>query len=70
MVSSDLWRYIDSWLGEIFMMIPQKGFAGLSVMTVADLLELLPVKGKLVISQFSVKDSMKHLLCLQLWHLF
>ena len=70
MVSSDLWTYIDSWLGEIFMMIPQKGFAGLSVMTVADLLELLPVKGKLVISQFSVKDSMKHLLCLQLWHLF
>ena len=67
MVSSDLWTYIDSWLGEIFMMIPQKGFAGLSVMTVADLLELLPVKEKLVIS---VKDSMKHLLCLQLWHLF
>ena len=66
MVSSDVWTYIDSWLGEIFMRIPQKGFAGLSVMTVADLLELLPVKGKPVISQFSVKDSMKHLLCLQL----
>ena len=38
MVSSDLSTDIDSRLGEIFMMIPEKAFAGLSVMTVADLL--------------------------------
>ena len=44
MVSSDLWRDIDSRLGEIFAMIPKKKFAGLSVMTVADLLQLPPVK--------------------------
>ena len=39
-------------------------------MTVADLLQLPPVRGKLIFSQFSDKDSMKHLLGLQLWHLF
>ena len=52
--------YEDSW----------KTFAGLSVMTVAELLQLSPVKGILIFSQFSDKDSMKHLLGLQLWHLF
>ena len=31
MVSSDLWTDIDSRLGEILMMIPEKAFAGLSV---------------------------------------
>ena len=41
MVSSGLWTDIDSRLGEIFMMIPEKAFVGLSVMTVADLLQLL-----------------------------
>ena len=40
MVTSDLWADIDSRLGEIFMMIPEKAFAVLSVMTVADLLQL------------------------------
>ena len=44
-VPSDLWAYIDSRLGEIFMMIPEKAFTGLSVMTVADLLQLPPVIG-------------------------
>ena len=47
MVSSDLWTDIDTRLREIFMMIPEKGVAGLSVMTVADLLQLPPVRGKL-----------------------
>ena len=37
-VSSDLWTDIDSSLREIFMMIPEKAFAGLSVFNVADLL--------------------------------
>ena len=59
MVSSDLWTDIHSRLREIFMMIPKKAFAGLSVMTAADLLQLPPVRGKLIFSQFSDKDSMK-----------
>ena len=70
MVSSDLWRYIDSRLEEIFMMIPEKVFAGLAVMTVVDFLQLPQVKEKLNLSQFSDKHSMKHSLGLQLWPLF
>ena len=69
-VSSDLWTDIESRLGEIFMMIPQKVFAGLSVTIVADLLQVPPVRGKFIFSQFSDEDSMKHVLDLQLWHLF
>ena len=65
-VSSDLWTDIDSRLGEIFMAIRQKAFAGLSVMTVADLLQQPPVRGKLIFSRFCDKDSMKYLLDLQL----
>ena len=70
MVSSDLCIDIDPKLGEIFMMIPEIALAGFSVMTVADLLQLPLVRGNLIFSQFSHKDSMKHLLGLQLWHLF
>ena len=70
MVSSDLWTDIDWRLREIFVMIPKKKFAGLSVMTVADLLQLLPIRGKLIFSQLSDKDRMKQFLGLQLWHLF
>ena len=68
MVSSHLWTDIDSRLGRIFMMIPEKAFTGLSVMIVADLLKLPPVGGELIFSQFPDKNSMKHLLRLQLWH--
>ena len=57
MVSSDLWTDIDAKLGEILMMIPEKAFAGLSVMTVADLLELPPVRGKLISPQFFDKET-------------
>ena len=39
-------------------------------MTTADLLQLPPVRVKLILSQFYGKDSMKHLLDLQLWYLF
>ena len=39
-------------------------------MTVADLLQLPPVRGKLIFLQFSGKDSLKYLWGLQLWHLF
>ena len=38
----------------------------LSVMTIAELLRLPPVRGKLIFSQFYDKDSIKHLLGLQL----
>ena len=47
---------------------PEKAFAGHSIMTAADLLQLPSVRGKLIFSQFSDKDSMQHLLGLQLWH--
>ena len=51
-------------------MIPEKALAGPSIMNVADLLQLPPVRGILIFSQFSDKDSLKHLLGLQVWHLF
>ena len=65
-VSNDLWTDIDSRLGEIFMIIPEKVFAGVSVVTVSFLLELSRLKRKLLFSQFSDKDSTKDLLGLQL----
>ena len=52
------------------MMIPEKAFTILSVMTVTNLLLLTPVRGKLIFSQLCNKDIIKHLLSLQLWHLF
>ena len=61
MVLSDLWRDIDSRLGEIFMMIPEKVFASLSLMTVADFIQLPSVRGKVKFSQFSDKANMKYL---------
>ena len=39
-------------------------------LTVADLLQLPPFRGKLAFSRFCDKDSTKHLLGLQLWNLF
>ena len=51
-------------------MIPEETFAGLLAMTVANLFQLSPVKRKLIFSNFFDKDSIKHLLGLQLWHLF
>ena len=47
-------------------MILEKAFTALSVMTVADLIQLPLVREKLIISQFLEKDSMKHSLGLQL----
>ena len=52
------------------MMIPEKAFAGLSIMTITDLLQLPPVRGRFIFSQFSDKDNMKHLSGLQWWYLF
>ena len=70
MVSRYLWKYIDSKLGEISRTIAEIAFAGFSVMTVADLLQLPLIRGKLTFSQFSDKEIMKYLLGLQLLHLF
>ena len=65
-VSSDLLIAIDSRLGEIFMMILEIAFVGLSVMTVANVLQLPLVREKLKFSQFFGKETMKHLLGFQL----
>ena len=43
----------------MFMIILEKVIAGLSVITVADLIRLPLVRGKLIFSQFSDKDKMK-----------
>lgn len=48
MVSSDLSTDIDSRLEEIFTIIVEKEFGSLSSMTVADLLQLPLVRGKLL----------------------
>ena len=53
----------------MFMMIREKESAGLSGMTVKDLLQLPPVMEKLIIKYFYDYDSMNHL-CLELWYLF
>ena len=47
------------------MMIPEKALAGISDMTVAELLQLPSVRIKLIDI-----DNMKHFLALQLGHLF
>ena len=70
MVSRGLWTDIDTRLGEIIMMIPEKVFAGLSVMVVADLFQLPPLSGKHIFSQISDKGCMKHLLGFKLRCLF
>ena len=66
MVSSDLWVDINSMLQEIFMMIIEKAFAGSSVMTVGDFLQLPPVVGEFIFSPFSDKVNIEHLLGLLL----
>ena len=65
-----LWYQVIYGQGWIFITIPEKAFAGHSVMTVVDLLQLPQVIGKLIFSQFCDKDSIKHLLGSQLWHFF
>ena len=46
---------------KFFLMIIEKLFAGLLVMTVGNFPQLPPVLGKFIFSPFSDKDSMKHL---------
>ena len=47
-VSSNFWTYIDSRFRELFTMISKKVFADL---TVVDVLQLPPAKGKVIFSQ-------------------
>ena len=51
------------------MMILKNALAGLSVICVAEFPKLHPVKRKLTFSQYSNKDSVRHLLGLQLWNM-
>ena len=55
MVSSDLWNDINSRLEEIFMMVPEKAFTGLSVMTLGHFLQLPPVIVKFTFFQFLIR---------------
>ena len=52
MISRDLWAGTNSRLRKIFMMISEKAFVGLSVMTVVNLLEIPPVGGKKLFPEF------------------
>ena len=63
-VNSDIWTYLV--LVSIIFYILITVF---SVMTMTDLIEVPLVRGKLIFSQFSGNDRMKHFLGLQLWHL-
>ena len=55
MVSSDLWTDVDSRLGEIFMMICEKAFSGLSVMTVQTCLNYLQSEENLYFQDFMIR---------------
>ena len=66
MISSDLWTDFDSRLGEIFIIIPETLFAGLSVMAVGKFLQIVLVRKKVVFYEFSDKDSIKIVLGCQL----
>ena len=70
MLLSGLRTDIDSKLREEFKGIKEKKFAVLAAMTAADLFQVSPVKGKVIFSKFCDKDSLKHLLRLQLKHLY
>ena len=50
---------IQGW--EKYFLIPEKAFAGISVMTVADLLQPPPAREKVKFPWFFDKDSMKRL---------
>ena len=49
MISSDLWTDFDSRLGEIFIIIPETLFGGLSVMAVDKFLQIPLVRVKEVV---------------------
>ena len=53
MTNNDLWTDNDSRLEEIVRIIPESAFCGVPVMTVAEFLQLPPVRIKLIFSRFS-----------------
>ena len=70
MVSSDLWTEIDVRLSEIFSLSNALLFAGFSVVTIRNYLQLTPVRGRSIFSWFTGASRMNQLLSLQLWHLY
>ena len=66
MVTSDLWSDIELILGEMFIMIPKKAFAGLLVTLQLTFLNYLQSAANLFLHNFFDKDSIKVLLGLQL----
>ena len=70
MVSSDLFFNINARLLEIFMCSTAVEFAGLTVVLVADLLQLPPVMGKPVYVTADGCDSLEKHLALNLWRMF
>ena len=50
-----LWAYIDSRFEKVIMMIPQKTFAGLSAINVAELLQLSPFRAKCLFSPILIR---------------
>ena len=70
MVSSDLFFKINARLLEIFMCSTAAEFAGVTVLLVADLLQLSPVMGKPVYATVDSCDSLERHLALNLWDMF
>ena len=70
MVSSDLLFKINARLLEIFMCSTATEFAGLTVVLVADLLQLPPVMGKPVYATANGYDLLERRLSLNLWRMF
>ena len=69
-VSSDWLFKINARLLELFMCSTATEFAGLTVVLVADLLQLPPVMGKPVYATADGCDSLERHLSLNLWHMF
>ena len=70
MISSDLFFKINARLLEIFMCSTAVEFAGVTVLLVADLLQLSPVMGKPVYATVDSCDSLERHLALNLWRMF
>ena len=70
MISSDLFFKINARLLEIFMCSTAAEFAGVTVLLVADLLQLSPVMDKPVYATVDSCDSLERHLALNLWHMF
>ena len=70
MVSSDFLFKINARLLEIFLCSTATKFAGMTIVLVADLIQLPPVMGKLVYATPDGCDSIERHLSLNLWRMF